>query len=127
MTNLYLWLFTYPQSYPQVIHKGAHMPTACAIIPSYKINELKMLFHANITLKVTEKNSFNNKETGELVTFYSAYVKDSDGAVLKLNCGKNDFSSSEGKTGVGTINAREVDGHIKLTLIDFREGEDIAF
>lgn len=85
-----------------------------------------MKLYSNATIKICEKNSFENDE-GENIEFYGAYLKDDEGQVVKISSGKRDLSEFEGQQGVVVLNVRNDGGGIKLSLVDFRPEETIAF
>jgi hypothetical protein len=85
-----------------------------------------MKVYTNITIKITERNSFDN-DAGETIEYGSAYIKGEDGSVLKLSTGKKDFSEYEGQEGLAVLNVREDGKHLKLSLIEFRPEATITF
>jgi len=85
-----------------------------------------MKLYTNATIKITERNSFDN-EKGETVEYGIAYIKDSDEGVLKVNTGKTNFGEFEGQEGVAVLNARDDGGRIKLSLVEFRPEATIPF
>jgi len=85
-----------------------------------------MKLYTNATIKITERNSFVN-DKGETIEYGSIYLKDSDEGVIKVSTGKSDFSKNEGQEGLVVLNARETNGSIKLSVIDFKEGGQIDY
>lgn len=86
-----------------------------------------MKLFANVRVLAVEENSFNNKESGELITYCKNYLKDDSGAVVELSSGKKNFSASEGKAGIATIELRQQGSDNKWTpkMVDFAEGEEL--
>jgi len=93
---------------------------ACSARAVYSFS---MKLYANVRVLAVEENSFNNKESGELITYCKNYLKDDSGAVVELSSGKKNFSSSEGKEGVATIELRQVGDKWTPKVVDFVEGE----
>jgi len=83
-----------------------------------------MKVYTNVTMKVTERNSFEN-DKGETIEYGSVYLKDKEGSVLKVNTGKADFTKHEGSEGVAVLNLRDENGKLKVSLVDFKPEETI--
>lgn len=81
-----------------------------------------MKLYTNAKILAVETNNFSD-EQGRTIEFYTNFIKDEEGAVLKINSGKEDFSKYEGKTGVLGIEIREQNGQIKAKLVSV--GEDL--
>jgi len=87
---------------------------------------MPMKVYTNATLKITERNSFEN-EKGETVEYGVAYLKDAEDGVLKVSTGKADFTKNEGQQGLAVLNIREQGGSVKVSLVDFKEDATIPF
>jgi len=84
-----------------------------------------MKLYANVRVLAVEENSFTSKESGEHISYCKNYLKDDSGAVVELSSGKKNFSASEGKAGVATIELRQVGDKWTPKVVDFAEGEEI--
>jgi len=78
--------------------------------------------YTEAVIKIVESVHFSN-DMGEPVDYFIAYLKDDEGGVVKVNCGKNNFSEFEGLDGTCEIEVREgqIGGTFKLKLVGFEE------
>lgn len=117
----------------KVIHRVIHRYMESRTCVDYHVrdnsptptNKNTMNLYGEVTIKIVEKCSFET-ELGEKIEYFNNFLKDESGAVLELTSGKKDFTRCEGKTGVATFSARESNGKLKLSLINFIEGEKIV-
>jgi len=73
-----------------------------------------MQLQTNAEIKIVEKNTFPD-EAGNTIGYFTAYLKNDEGEVLKINS-KKDLSPFEGQNGVVTVWLRDQGGKTQLLL-----------
>lgn len=78
-----------------------------------------MKLYANARMLSSEDKSFQDKKSGETITYATNILKGvEDGGVLEVNS-KTLYEDYEGKTGIAVVKARIQNDGMKLTLTDF--------
>lgn len=84
-----------------------------------------MKLYTNARLIAVEENNFAEKESGKNIQFFTCFLKDESGAVVKINSGKENYDQYEGDTGVAEIQLSERDGKWVPKVVSFYTGEKV--
>jgi len=83
-----------------------------------------MKLYTNARIIAVEENNFADRE-GNNVKFFTCYLKDESGSVVKINSGKDNYDQFEGDAGVAEIRLGERDGKWVPKLTGFYKDEKV--